>query len=82
MGLGWSEILVIIILVIILFGTGRIPAIMEDIAKGVKAFKKGLSDISDEVEKPVTAKVKVVKNKKVAQVKSKSSQPSKQVKKK
>jgi sec-independent protein translocase protein TatA len=64
LGIGGSELLVILILALILFGTGRIPAIMEDVAKGIKAFKKGLSDIGDEVNKPVQAEVKVTSKKK------------------
>ena len=38
------QIIVIILLVMVLFGAGRIPNIMENVAKGVKSFKKGLKD--------------------------------------
>ena len=38
------QILIIVLLVMVLFGTGRIPMIMENLAKGVKSFKKGLKD--------------------------------------
>jgi sec-independent protein translocase protein TatA len=41
---GWTEILLIAAVVFLLFGAGRIPSIMENVAKGVKAFKKGLAD--------------------------------------
>lgn len=41
---GFSEIILILAVVFVLFGAGRIPAIMENVAKGVKAFKKGLAD--------------------------------------
>lgn len=47
--IGWTEILIIVIFALILFGTGRIPTIMEDVAKGIKAFKKGLKDVSDDI---------------------------------
>ena len=42
--------LVVIILVLLLFGRGRISEMMGDIGKGMKSFKKGLAD--DEDEKP------------------------------
>lgn len=44
MGLSIGHLLVIALLVFLLFGAGRVPKIMEDIAKGIKGFKKGLAD--------------------------------------
>ena len=44
--IGWTGIIIIAILVIILFGKGKISSIMGDLAKGIKSFKKGLSDDS------------------------------------
>jgi sec-independent protein translocase protein TatA len=41
---GMLQIIVIVLLVMVLFGTGRIPTIMENLAKGIKSFKKGLQD--------------------------------------
>lgn len=41
---GPLQILLIILLVLLIFGAGRVPAIMENLAKGVKSFKKGLKD--------------------------------------
>ena len=41
---GAMQIIVIILLVMVLFGAGRIPTIMENLAKGVNSFKKGLKD--------------------------------------
>jgi len=42
--IGWTGIIIIAILVVVLFGKGRISSIMGDLAKGIKSFKKGLSD--------------------------------------
>ena len=42
--IGWTGIVIIAILVVILFGKGQISSIMGDLAKGIKSFKKGLSD--------------------------------------
>jgi sec-independent protein translocase protein TatA len=44
MSLGPLEIGLIIVLVLLLFGAGRVPNIMENLAKGVKSFKQGLKD--------------------------------------
>ena len=42
--IGWTGIIVIAVLIVILFGKGKISSIMGDLAKGIKSFKKGLSD--------------------------------------
>ena len=44
--IGWTGIIIIAILVVILFGKAKISSIMGDLAKGIKSFKKGLSDDS------------------------------------
>lgn len=38
-GLGFTEILVILVLVLILFGAGKLPEVMGDLGKGLKSFK-------------------------------------------
>ena len=49
MSFGLKEIAIIAILAILLFGRGRISALMGDLAKGIKSFKKGLaSDVSED----------------------------------
>ena len=42
--IGWTWIIIIAVLVVILFGKGKISSIMGDLAKGIKSFKKGMSD--------------------------------------
>ena len=42
--IGWSGIIIVAVLVILLFGRGKISSIMGDVAKGIKRFKKGMSD--------------------------------------
>ena len=45
------QIAVVIVLVILLFGRGKISSLMGDVAKGIKSFKKGMSsDITDDTE--------------------------------
>ena len=48
MGLSFWQIAVVVILVVLLFGRGKISSLMGDVAKGIKSFKKGMS--SDAIE--------------------------------
>ena len=49
------QILIVLLVIMLLFGAGRLPRVMEDLAKGMKAFKKGLKD-EDEAPKSVEQK--------------------------
>ena len=42
--------LIVLVVVLLLFGRGKIPDLMGDVAKGIKSFKKGMSDDDDEDE--------------------------------
>lgn len=44
MGPSIWHILIVILVIVLLFGTNRLPRVMEDLAKGLNAFKKGLKD--------------------------------------
>ena len=46
--IGWSGIIIVAVLVVLLFGRGKISSIMGDVAKGIKSFKKGMSDNPDQ----------------------------------
>ncbi len=39
--------LILLVIVMLLFGAGKVPKLMGDMAKGVKAFKEGLKDAED-----------------------------------
>lgn len=41
---GWTQILIVIALIVLLFGRGKISDMMGDVAKGIRSFKKGLAD--------------------------------------
>jgi len=45
-----SELLILALLVLLLFGGKKIPELMKGIGKGVKGFKDGLKDIEDELK--------------------------------
>ena len=51
MGVSFWQIAVVVVLVVLLFGRGKISSLMGDVAKGIKSFKKGMaSDVTDESE--------------------------------
>lgn len=50
MGISWVQILVVAVLLILLFGRGRISSVMGDIASGITSFRKGLREGTQEVE--------------------------------
>ncbi|THF54016.1 twin-arginine translocase TatA/TatE family subunit [Allorhizobium terrae] len=43
--------LIVLAIVLLLFGRGKIPDLMGDVAKGIKSFKKGMADDDDAPEK-------------------------------
>ena len=47
MSIGFWQIAIVVILVVLLFGRGKISSLMGDVAKGIKSFKKGMSDNTD-----------------------------------
>ena len=53
-GLGFQEILVIALIVLLFFGGKKIPELMRGLGKGVKSFKEGMNEVTDlkeEIEK-------------------------------
>ncbi len=44
MSIGIWQVVLILLIVLILFGAGKLPKVMGDVAKGVKNFKSGLKD--------------------------------------
>ena len=49
MSIGFWQIAIVVVLVVLLFGRGKISALMWDVAKGIKSFKKGMSDNPDNI---------------------------------
>lgn len=49
MSVGFWQIVIVALLVVLLFGRGKISDLMGDVAKGIKSFKKGMSeDVADD----------------------------------
>ena len=54
MSIGFWQIAIVVILVVLLFGRGKISGLMGDVAKGIKSFKKGMSSETDETLKNIS----------------------------
>ena len=51
MSIGIWQIAIVVVLVVLLFGRGKISSLMGDVAKGIKSFKKGMSsDVTEDSE--------------------------------
>ena len=48
--IGPLGLIVILVVVLLLFGRGKIPALMGDVAKGIKSFKKGMKEDPEEAD--------------------------------
>jgi sec-independent protein translocase protein TatA len=55
-GVGFQEILLIGVVVLVLFGAKKIPEFMRGLGKGVKEFKDGINDMKAQVEKDLDDK--------------------------
>jgi len=49
-GLGTQELLIILVLVMIIFGAGKLPQVGSALGKGLRNFKKGVNDAEEEIE--------------------------------
>lgn len=49
MGLSFWQIAIVVLLLVLLFGRGKISELMGDMARGIKSFKKGMQDDPEEV---------------------------------
>lgn len=55
MGLGWQELLIVLFIVLLLFGSTKLPQLMRSLGQGVGEFKSGMkdppaNDVEDEEE--------------------------------
>ena len=54
--IGLTEILVLLLIVLLLFGAKKIPELMKSFGKGVKSFKEGVNGIEDDLNADSSAK--------------------------
>lgn len=50
MSVGPWQVVLILVVILVIFGAGKLPSVMKDLAKGVQAFKKGLREEEEEKE--------------------------------
>tara|TARA_B100000686_G_scaffold56045_2_gene60368 strand:- start:263 stop:481 length:219 start_codon:yes stop_codon:yes gene_type:complete len=63
MSIGIWQIVLILAIVLILFGAGKLPRVMGDVAKGIKNFKTGMKEEEDTEETSAKETVSVSKDK-------------------
>ena len=56
MGLGWQELVLIFVAVLLLFGAKRLPEIAQGLGKGIREFKKAMHETTDELKGSVNDK--------------------------
>ena len=75
MGISIWQIVLVLVIILILFGAGKIPRVMGDVAKGIKSFKAGMKE--GENEEIEASAEEVVSNKKAKRTKSSTSKKKK-----
>ena len=58
MSIGFWQIAIVVVLVVLLFGRGKISSLMGDVAKGIKSFKKGMKDPAGDQTESVSSEDK------------------------
>jgi len=76
MSIGIWQIVLVLVIVMILFGAGKLPRVMGDVAKGVKSFKSGLKDDEDD-EDTASASAKEVPHAQARTTETKTDEPAK-----
>ena len=58
MGISFWQVAIVVVLVVLLFGRGKISSLMGDVAKGIKSFKKGMAtDVTEDVQTKHSKKI-------------------------
>lgn len=79
-GLGMTELLIILVVVLVLFGAGKLPGVMGEMGKGISLFKKGMSgeeDGDNDADKKTNQPVKKPANKPVKKTGKKTAPKAK-----
>jgi sec-independent protein translocase protein TatA len=56
--IGFGELLMILVVVLVLFGAKKIPELAKGLGKGISEFKKGLKDVENEINTSTDKEVK------------------------
>ena len=57
MSLGPWQLIIIALVILVLFGRGRISEMMGDFGKGIKSFKQGMNEVQDYIERAVRQRI-------------------------
>ena len=49
-GMGWQELIIVLIIVVIIFGVGKLPEIGSALGRGIKNFKKSMNEPSESTD--------------------------------
>jgi len=60
MSLGWNEILLILLIVLLLFGGRKIPELMRGLGKGIREFNDAKTNVRKEIEEGIVEKERPV----------------------
>ena len=77
MGLSWWHILLVLLVFVLLFGTGKISGLMGDLAKGIKSFKKEMTEGESEAAPAPEPEPKVIEHKTKPAAKAKTASRAK-----
>ena len=63
MSIGIWQLVIVLFLALLFFGTGRLPSLMKDVALGIRSFKKGLHEGTEDDNDSTIVKLKSPKKK-------------------
>ncbi len=61
MGISFANLILILLIVLVFFGAGKLPSVMGDLGKGIRNFRKELDESADKDKKEKRKKEKITK---------------------
>lgn len=71
--IGWTELIVILVIILVIFGPKRLPEIGRSLGKGIKEFKKSSSELQEQLTAEPTQAPTVEQAEKVEEVQDKAA---------
>jgi len=62
------HIILVLVVIVLLFGAGRVSGLMGDVAKGIKSFKKGMAEDDDPKDAKAPAAAPLIENRTAAEI--------------
>lgn len=76
MSIGFWQIVIVVLLLVLLFGRGKISDLMGDVAQGIKSFKKGLNEDDSEPAEEATETPKVIEHSQAEEIAAPAAKPA------